>query len=539
MSIRFRVAVLALITLVGVVSTTWIGYRDIRSELATLSLQTERNAWIGACSDLVHRLQLERGNSAGAWDGKTAAEIRRATDEALAGLLAMPQSTAEQLARSGLVDLDRRLAGVRNRVDARLDDWKAVRDAYSAIIASVLDAVQGALQADERLYLRDLVAIDALVHAREALGFLRATLNYALAHPPLRQDDMPALAARTILYQHYIHDYIYLAAPDHADKLRQVQKMPEHVWVMATLDRWLYGRTPDLQIERGEWWGKATYVIDALKQREEALYGDLRRQTDQRTAALQTRLQVYSVAAVLLVLVVLGFAGGSINRIMSALGLLVRTLDTIVQKENFALRLPGERGRDEFSQLGQALNKLLDFTDTLLREKERLAATDALTGVMNRRSFVKYANREISRARRHGNALSLIFFDIDHFKRVNDTFGHAAGDEVLQCFVGVLQNRARDSDLTARWGGEEFVMLAPETTVESALRFAELLRQSIEAAKFPVVGQVTCSLGVAAWQPGEDLDAFCARADQALYRAKKEGRNRVCLAEPETTGDGE
>jgi diguanylate cyclase (GGDEF)-like protein len=154
---------------------------------------------------------------------------------------------------------------------------------------------------------------------------------------------------------------------------------------------------------------------------------------------------------------------------------------------------------------------------------------DALTGVMNRRAFLKYARREITRATRYGHNLSLVFLDIDHFKQVNDTYGHSTGDEVIKTFVDTVRKRIRDTDLISRWGGEEFIVMAPETDLEGVQNFAESVRERVAATEYPGVGHVTCSLGVAQWKPGETFEVFCSRADVALYEAKKTGRNRVCI----------
>ncbi len=159
---------------------------------------------------------------------------------------------------------------------------------------------------------------------------------------------------------------------------------------------------------------------------------------------------------------------------------------------------------------------------------------DPLTGVSNRATVLHQLEKHHELARRHKRPLTLILADLDHFKRINDTYGHAAGDEVLRAFGGLLTGRLRGSDYVGRLGGEEFLMVLPETTAAMALHVAEKLRRGLESESIGVQGEklrVTCSLGLAELAPG-DLDGgdLLARADAALYRAKTEGRNRTATA---------
>ncbi|CAA7611878.1 diguanylate cyclase [Magnetospirillum sp. UT-4] len=174
---------------------------------------------------------------------------------------------------------------------------------------------------------------------------------------------------------------------------------------------------------------------------------------------------------------------------------------------------------------------LTDITERKALEDElrRLATTDPLTGAANRRRFMDVANRECERAERYRTPLSLAMLDIDHFKRVNDTWGHGIGDEVLRAVVRAVAGGLREIDLIGRLGGEEFAVLLPETELDGAMAVAERLRRAVAETDVPVPGgayRVTVSLGVADWSGG-GLDALLGRADRALYRAKDAGRDRV------------
>ncbi len=171
----------------------------------------------------------------------------------------------------------------------------------------------------------------------------------------------------------------------------------------------------------------------------------------------------------------------------------------------------------------QGLQRALD-------QLEQAASTDRLTGAWNRRRFEEAVLPELALAQRRRDPLCLLMFDLDHFKRVNDTFGHGAGDVVLAGTAQAVRRQLRVSDALIRWGGEEFLVMAPATRLEGALGLAEKLRAAMEAIDFPAVGRVTMSLGVSEYASGESLEAWIERTDQALYRAKEEGRNRVVAA---------
>jgi diguanylate cyclase (GGDEF)-like protein/PAS domain S-box-containing protein len=170
-----------------------------------------------------------------------------------------------------------------------------------------------------------------------------------------------------------------------------------------------------------------------------------------------------------------------------------------------------------------------DITERKHIEEEisLMATTDALTGIANRRELNRQLEKEIERSKRYGVPLSLIMYDIDYFKRVNDTFGHDAGDRVLQTLTALVKSNIRTVDIVARWGGEEFMILMPQSDAEAAGDAAEKLRQKIVEHPFEQVGNLTVSFGVTAFTSDDDLNVFLKRVDDALYHAKENGRNRV------------
>lgn len=160
-------------------------------------------------------------------------------------------------------------------------------------------------------------------------------------------------------------------------------------------------------------------------------------------------------------------------------------------------------------------------------ELKKLSETDKLTGLLNRMKIDKCIEDEIKRQNRYSQHFGLIFIDIDHFKSINDTYGHQVGDNVLKEFAMILKNNARKTDSIGRWGGEEFIIVCLETTQEGLIKTANKLQEIIEEHNFKTIGKKTASFGITISKNDERLETLVNRADEALYLAKKRGRNRV------------
>lgn len=161
------------------------------------------------------------------------------------------------------------------------------------------------------------------------------------------------------------------------------------------------------------------------------------------------------------------------------------------------------------------------------KELETMAMIDALTGLNNRFTLDETMARELHKAERYQRPLSLALLDVDHFKQVNDNHGHHIGDQVLKKLAGLLRENVRESDVPGRWGGEEFLIICPETDREGVRVLADNLRKRIETQPFPVVGRITASLGVTTYAEADTAESLLQRADKGLYQAKAQGRNRV------------
>ena len=186
-----------------------------------------------------------------------------------------------------------------------------------------------------------------------------------------------------------------------------------------------------------------------------------------------------------------------------------------------------EETKEQLTTLNMAMKNKVDELYTMTASLEEDATIDSLTGAFNRAKFEKFFDYEIEKAQMRRNVLSMIMLDIDHFKLVNDTYGHHVGDEVLKGMSALIAKNLKRVDIFARWGGEEFVILLPGTTLKGAKSLAEKLRELIEVSDFSVAGKLTASFGIGVHGEQESKKEFFERVDKNLYEAKKTGRNRV------------
>jgi two-component system, cell cycle response regulator len=190
------------------------------------------------------------------------------------------------------------------------------------------------------------------------------------------------------------------------------------------------------------------------------------------------------------------------------------------------------RGGDQV-MIGDIIFKFLSGSDIETQYHEiifQMTITDGLTGVCNRKQLDNLLSSDLAHAQRHARPLSIVMLDIDHFKRINDQFGHLAGDTVLRSMAGILQKRLRTHDRLGRYGGEEFCLILPETPLDKAVQLAEELRALVASSEFSTDAHkvnVTLSLGVATYAPGMTATQLYQRADELLYAAKHAGRNQV------------
>ncbi len=254
---------------------------------------------------------------------------------------------------------------------------------------------------------------------------------------------------------------------------------------------------------------------------------------------IQARRLKYRVRVIILLIVIVALSMAFVSGVILARSILkpLKQLQLGVAKfgdGELAHRIPIET-QDELGQLAQTVNWMAQRLEQNQQVLTELATMDELTKVYNRREFNRRLALELARSQREGHPVSLMMVDIDHFKKLNDTHGHQAGDDALRQVSHIIKTEVRPSDQAARYGGEEFAVILPHANREEAYAVAERLRQHIAAhdiliADGPIL-KVTASLGCATFPlDAQTADALTAEADRALYQAKSSGRNQVCQA---------
>jgi diguanylate cyclase len=214
----------------------------------------------------------------------------------------------------------------------------------------------------------------------------------------------------------------------------------------------------------------------------------------------------------------------------------VRVIVSLLVAENERMRLAS---LDDRSKL-EACAREIEFLQASLRRAEEATLKDPMTGIGNRRLFNEAIQNAVEESNARKTPLSLIMCDIDHFKRVNDTFGHSVGDEIIKALTRIIASNVRETDSVARYGGEEFAIILPGTGQQAATATAERIRRQFGARKFSIrktnekVGRVTASFGVVEHRPEDDAETFIRRADAKLYEAKARGRDRVAGSDDQT-----
>ena len=191
--------------------------------------------------------------------------------------------------------------------------------------------------------------------------------------------------------------------------------------------------------------------------------------------------------------------------------------------------------------------RVLDLEDRLIAARKTLeyqATRDDLTGIWNRRAILEHLNREVHRSRRNGDPISIAMIDVDHFKRINDTYGHLVGDQALQTTARIIRDKLRPHDMIGRYGGEEFLSVVPNADLEQVAALADRLRRTLEETPIDLGGSklhLSVSMGVSTAYGDEiaTIDPLLHAADEALYKAKHDGRNRVCAVECTPNGTAE
>ena len=469
MSIRFRILLLSIVALSAVATAFYIESQNIAGKLhrAENSLQTLGD--VRSLSKLIHPLQKERGLTAGDLIGHDETlhnllfKQREITDTRWSELGTAELLTDQEFAQS----LPARLTAMRQRIDSDTTNWDEAREFYTSTVQRLLELMVikvAALDYAENISY-ELQALSYIAISREKLGLIRATLNRGYQHGQLSKKELD-------YFSRYYGTFIDNLTIYEAISKTHFEKTADSAWlveirtevfssVIYQIDNTLKTKGKVFQGTPLTWWREATLVIDTLRKMEDAILDHVKHQTLEQTTYYKNYLYKYAIFAFTVLSVVALLTGLTVYRILKALSILINSLENVEQTQNYGIRIHTQQ-KDEFGKLSYSINSLLGFTDKIIKDKEFLASTDLLTGVMNRRSFIIAAEKEITRSERYGTPLSMIYCDIDFFKLINDQHGHAVGDEVLKTFAKTLKENLRSSDYLGRWGGEEFIILVPD-----------------------------------------------------------------------------
>ena len=530
MSIRVRIILLAAVTLLALVGALSVQYLSLAEDIAGLGKTETGIRQAQRASALIHALQQERGLSAGYLINLGAAhfeklsEQREATDRALAGFTKSVDDAL--IPASWAAGFQKTLSIQRNRINSGDAKWPEVKAFYTSAIDYGIDKIAIEVLSDSHVgHRRSFMAIVALLEAREHLGLIRAAVNRIYTRKTPAPAEIKDVLQHFVVFNEARHAFWRDVDEDQKDDIKKQIESPAYQSVTDQIDSLINEEA--VSSSPFEWWEQATQAIDTMKAVEDRAYATLAADALTNLRDKRKELYTYAAVAILLTALIVLVAVITVLRILNALSVLLKTLGRVVVTQDYDIRIHNASPTDEFGQISLSVNDLLSYTDTIIKEKEFLANTDLLTGALNRRSFTQKVVHELIRTQRYELPATLILADIDHFKAVNDTYGHDAGDEVLKTFSALLSENVRDSDIVARWGGEEFVIFAPNNSLDGGMALAEKIRRVIEETKFGQAGKITCSFGVAEARAGEDFDLLFKRADDALYQAKKTGRNRV------------
>lgn len=517
-SIKTRIWLLGLLFLGSLLLVFGLQYQLSSKELAGHRSMLQQLAQAERLARLVHEVQKERGLSFAylADDGeKVRNELsaqRRATDFKLS-----------QLDASGEYPMLLGLGSMREWVDRTAVGRSAVFDFYTYSVDRIIERMDSlSLDASGHPLQRDLISLVHLFRAKEYLGQARATL---LAMPDKDRTDPAwhaAMGSRLGLYEASVERFLKETSPSMRETLRGAIEEPEMQLALRLLRAAREGRVfdrPDMPRER--WYDMVTESINLLREVERYSLIELSERAQEIHDQVRTDILLQRGGLLLISILLTWLAISSLRLLLQAFESVLRGARRAAGSQGAGRRAKGNR--DETTEISQSFNQLLDMVDSLNVK----ASTDALTGALNRHGFHELAGAELQRALRYHRSLALIIADVDHFKKINDGCGHAVGDRVLIELARLIRDNKRGADIFARWGGEEFVILAPETTAEEAACLADKLRLLIASHRAEGMPPITLSFGVAEFGKGDDLESLLAMADQALYHAKEAGRNRV------------
>jgi diguanylate cyclase (GGDEF)-like protein len=532
MSLKVKIILLSVLPFLTLLYFAASEIKETVHERDNLTVVYNRILEAEKISNVVHELQKERGFSAGFLMSGGAIQKKRLILQRVLSdhkIDELNEFLKEIDTPSNVASLYKGLESIRGKVTSLTTDPIGSHDYYSKMIAALLDRVSEIAKVVIIPEIKDELAAHLnLLHAKESLGQIRAALIVVFISEKFDVFSIKRLDALKVIYDMYSKEF--LSAVSGGVRKIYVEKFLGKS-IRATMDMIDIAVTRhnegNFNVNPDVWFETATISLDVLKEVEDYSKGEIKLNTSKRLSRITASLTMKTIVIPVTITVVLILSLSITNNIFTSSNILLSSITNIMETKDFSNRIP-TYSNDELGTISKAYNKLLETIERLINEKEYLATTDSLTQIYNRLKFDELFNIESERAKRYTTALSLIIFDIDYFKQINDTFGHDAGNYVLIEVSNIANKNIRSSDVLARWGGDEFVILVPEINIDGSKQLAEKLRNEVEGFDFKKIGKVTCSFGVGEFKEGDNAIALFKRVDIALYNAKDSGRNRVC-----------
>ena len=564
LSLKHRVFITTLLPVIAVFILSFIYLNNNYQRYQNMKIAQGLNTVIGQVNSIVHSLQSERGLSSGYASSKYQSfekklkERRIFTDKKTSLFFSLLEPNSTNTAKGYIaqyaVDVQKILANLphqRMQLDQQLVSFDQTYLSYTQLIGQLIAISERLIFLDiDSSYINDISTINTLLLFKELMGRARAIGMDMIENVQgnvYENIEMTMLIGRQVntlrAFSYSANEQQKLYCANFCSAIFQKELIEKHY--SAALS------SHDPRERSMKWFNAMSAHIDEIKIISNLLIADFNEKTSHETMRLENTYYGVLFALSLFLMTVTFFALILNYSIISPIRKLTYALNDMSSGQN-NLHFTNISGNDEISAMQRAYEKLrrkllqADVYKATVSEQQKeikyrksqqdhfqqLALTDALTGAVNRHHFNEVLGKEIVNVNHHGRPLSIMLLDIDHFKHINDTYGHGVGDEVLIMFYRTCRDAVRNSDVVARIGGEEFVIVMPDTSLNNAEIFAERLRKRVEKLEIKVDEHdiaLTVSIGVSQWQTDKfiNAEAFVAHADKSLYLAKNNGRNKV------------
>ena len=506
------------LTLLSIISVNNYNRYRLTENLCTLNMKNISK--ILTISNAIQEIQRERGISytqhLSSLNNKESLSIQRnSTDAALYKLFQLNQND---------IMTEKYLSTLRDSIDNKRISSEEILSQYIIIVSSLLEEISNIntipFQGMEQL---STIEVKKIFFAKEKLGLLRALISLKLQNKNAL--DVKKAEIKYLYYQYntIIDDVIQSNNVEIADLLKKFAQLETSKKTFNFVEESI--RSENLILDPSKWFSIATQTIDDLQATcAQALLISSDTLNNSATQANRDSL-FFLLFNIAISIIIAFFVITIVYSVYFPLEKITNFINEATQNDfNCSLDF---HSRNEFGIIAKNINKLIIDVKTLLTEKDFIAYHDSLTGIYNRHKFIEEFNKELKRSDRHNHNIAFAIMDIDKFKHINDEYGHNIGDLVLKTLADVIKENIRETDCFARWGGEEFVLLLPETEQKGAIALAEKIRNAVEKKNFNLASNVTISIGVSTYKKGEALESIYSRADKALYASKEQGRNRV------------